>query len=146
MTTRRGRLLLAYLVVLLTAGTASLLSSGSAGAETVATTRRVTAANWYWRAQVVSPVDGSPVLHDPGEGDHGDTLVVAGPNADGEPDRFSVLKMDLVGLPPAASLRRALLVLPLSGSVGVPTTGTPADPTVEDAPVLPSLVVCTARG
>lgn len=139
------RLLPALLVVVSAAASASFLLSSGAGAEAVATSRRATAANWYWRAQAVSPVDGSPVLSDPRA--DGSTLVVSGPTVDGQADRFAVLALDLTGLPSPDALRRTLLVLPLSGSTGAPT-GTPADATVEDAPVavLPSLVVCATRG
>ena len=131
------------LLVIAAATVASLVVPGTAGAET-SETRRATAANWYWRAQQLSPVDGSPVLHDPKDADHGTTLVVSGPTAGGEADRFAVLGLD-VGDVRVASVRQAMLVVPTSEAIGVPT-GTGADGSLNDAGALPVLVVCATRG
>lgn len=138
--TGRRRAGLGLLLVVAAATMASLVAPGSAGAES----RRVVAANWYWQAQQLSPVDGSPVLHDPKDADHGETLVVAGPTAAGEADRFAVLRPDLSDLR-VAELRSALLVVPVTEAVGVPT-GTPADHDLDHAGALPVLVVCATRG
>lgn len=139
---RRGRRMLRWAMVPVLAGLATAVVTSGAGAAPVAEQRVIGDANWYWRAQQVSPVDGSPVLHDPG--DDGTTLVVSGPTADGEPERMAVVQVDASGLPDADRLLRALLVLPVAASVAPPA----APPAVEEVGVeaLPTLVVCLARG